>query len=82
MGGARGPLQCEYNKRRDFPAIRPPSRGGIRGAMQSLDRDNAQFRRDPSEMRTATLGQRAGNDEANNALRTRARFDGAPRARA
>jgi hypothetical protein len=48
--------------------------------MQSLDRDNAQFRRDPSEMRTATLGQRAGHDEANNALRTRARLDGAPMA--
>jgi len=56
--------------------------------MQPLDRDNAQFRRDAAEMRTATLRQRAGNDEqrvrmrvlneANNALR--ARLDGAPRA--
>jgi hypothetical protein len=58
--------------------------------MQPLDRDNAQFRRDAAEMRTATLRQRAGNDEqrtrirvlheANNALRTRARLDGAPMA--
>ena len=46
--------------------------------MQSLDRDNAQFRRDAAEMRRATLPQRAGN-EAKNALRTRARVDGAPR---
>jgi hypothetical protein len=56
--------------------------------MQPLDRDNAQFRREAAEMRTATLRQRAGNDEqrarirvlheANNALR--ARLDGAPRA--
>ncbi len=56
--------------------------------MQPLDRDNAQFRRDAAEMRTATLRQRDGNDEqrvrmrvlneANNALR--ARLDGAPRA--
>jgi hypothetical protein len=56
--------------------------------MQPLDRDNAQFRRAAAEMRTATLRQRAGNDEqrarmrvlhqANNTLR--ARLDGAPRA--
>ena len=31
--------------------------------MQPLDRDNAQFRRDAAEMRTATLRQRAGIDE-------------------
>jgi hypothetical protein len=56
--------------------------------MQPLDCDNAQFRRDAAEMRTATLRQRAGIDEqrarmrvlheANNALR--ARLDSAPRA--
>jgi hypothetical protein len=56
--------------------------------MQPLDRDNAQFRRDAAEMRTATLRQRAGIDEqrarmrvlheANNARR--ARLDSAPRA--
>ena len=56
--------------------------------MQPLDRDNAQFRRDAAAMRTATLQQRAGNDEqrarmrvlgaANQVLRRRARLDGAP----
>jgi hypothetical protein len=60
--------------------------------MQPLDRDNAEFRRDAAAMRTATLQQRAGNDEqrarmlalrdANHALRKRARLEGAPRARA
>jgi hypothetical protein len=57
--------------------------------MQPLDRDNAQFRRDAAEMRTATLRQRAGNDEQRarirvlheaNTLRTRARLDCAPEA--
>jgi len=56
--------------------------------MQPLDRGNAQFRRDAAVMRTATLQQRAENDEqrarmrvlreANQALKTRARLDGAP----
>ncbi len=55
--------------------------------MQPLDRDNAEFRRDAAAMRTASLQQRAGNDEqrerilalrdANDALRKRARLDGA-----
>jgi hypothetical protein len=58
--------------------------------MQPLDRDNAQFRRDAVAMRTATEQQRAGSDEqrarmrvlgeANDALRRRARLDGAPKA--
>ena len=58
--------------------------------MQPFDRDNAQFRRDAAAMRTATLQQRAGNDEqrarmrvlgeANHVLRRRARLDGVPRA--
>jgi len=56
--------------------------------MQPLDRDNAQFRRDAATMRTATLQQRAENDErrtrmrvlseANQALRTRTLHEGAP----
>jgi hypothetical protein len=56
--------------------------------MQPLDRDNLQFRRDAAAMRTATLRQRAENDEqrvrvralreANRALRGRARLDGEP----
>jgi hypothetical protein len=58
--------------------------------MQPLDRDNSQFRRDAVAMRTATLQQRAGNDEqrirmrvlgqANHALRRRTRLDRATRA--
>jgi hypothetical protein len=56
--------------------------------MRPLDRDNAQARLDAAAMRTATLQQRADNDEqrirmrllraANRALRTRTRLDGAP----
>jgi hypothetical protein len=55
--------------------------------MQPLDRDNVQFRRDAAGMRTATLQQRAENDEqrarmrtlqeAHEALRTRVRLGGA-----
>jgi hypothetical protein len=58
--------------------------------LQPLDRDNSQFRRDAAAMRTATLQQRAGNDErrarmrvlhqANEALRRRASLDRAPAA--
>jgi len=81
LNAGEGPLGWEYTSVATS-GHRPPSRGGIGGAMQPLDRDNAQARRDAAAMLAATLHQRAETGEQRARMRVLWEADQAVRRRA